>query len=78
VLHLTASDGHGEMVRALLEKGAAIEPRDKNGRTALYRAHPNGHRAAVRTLKKQGASEYRDGGREGKSALHQVASDGRC
>ena len=55
-MHLAARWGHEAVVRLLVEQGADVEARDKDGGTALHRAADNGHEAVVRLLVKQGAN----------------------
>jgi ankyrin repeat protein len=51
-----AKNGHGAVVKLLLEKGAELEFKDKKyGRTPLLWAVKNGHEAVVKLLLKKGA-----------------------
>lgn len=50
-----ATDGRTDEVKALLEKGAPIEAKDKNGRTSLILAAQRGHADTVRLLLEKGA-----------------------
>ena len=44
-------------VKALLEAGAEVDARDKEGKTALMRATEKGHADIVQLLKQAGAKE---------------------
>ena len=47
-----------EVVGVLLDAGAEVNARDKNGRTALYAAHENPYRDdIIKLLKRRGANE---------------------
>jgi hypothetical protein len=50
-----ARKGQTDQVRALLEKGAAVESRDRDGRTALMLAAEHGHPDTVSLLLSKGA-----------------------
>lgn len=55
---LAAREGHPDIVRILVDKGADINIKDKNGRTALMWAIENGHSDVVQVFKeKSGAGE---------------------
>ncbi|RYP16766.1 hypothetical protein DL767_010132 [Monosporascus sp. MG133] len=54
-LSWAAGEGHEALVRLLVEKGAAIEAKDKEGRTPLSWAAAKGHEAVVRLLVEKGA-----------------------
>jgi len=49
-LHLAAKEGHATTVQLLLDKGAAINNQDKNGRTALHLSSAAGHEHCVDIL----------------------------
>ena len=55
-LMCAALDGRTAVVKALLDKGADVNARDKEGRTALMFAVINLHRDAVRVLVERGAN----------------------
>ena len=44
-------EGHGEVVKLILQAGADANAEDKNGETALMYAEKNGHAEIVRLLK---------------------------
>jgi ankyrin repeat protein len=49
--------GHDDVVRALIERGADLKPKNKEGQTALMLAVKNGHDDVVKILKEAGAKE---------------------
>ena len=49
-LHDACSDGDTERVRQLLDEGALVDEKDKDGRTALMLASQYGHMEVVRLL----------------------------
>jgi ankyrin repeat protein len=55
-LWVTASLGQPETVNLLLEKGADVESRDKNGSTPLWIAAADGHVDVMNLLLKKGAA----------------------
>jgi hypothetical protein len=63
LLSFAAGEGHDDIVRLLLEKGAEIEVKDgKYGYTPLLWAAGNGHEAVVKLLLEKGAEiEAKDG-----------------
>jgi len=54
---MTAKEGHTEVVKLLLEKGAEVNARANNGFTALGEAKKKGHIDIVQLLEKAGAKE---------------------
>jgi ankyrin repeat protein len=52
-----AGEGHTEIVKALLAKGANPNAKDMDGGTALMRATKRGHTKVANLLKKHGATE---------------------
>ena len=63
------------VVERLLEKGADVALKDKEGRTALYSAAWNGHEAVVETLLQKGADvALKD--KYGQTALYLAAQNG--
>jgi ankyrin repeat protein len=55
-LHLSAENGHSEVVSLLLSKSTVqLHVKNKTGRTALHLAAANGHRELVSQLIGQGA-----------------------
>ncbi|CAH1968059.1 unnamed protein product [Acanthoscelides obtectus] len=55
-LHLAAKDGHGDIVRELLKRGAIVDAATKKGNTALHIASLAGQEEVVRILVQHGAS----------------------
>jgi ankyrin repeat protein len=51
---MAASNGHEAVVRLLVEKGADVKAKNKNGGTALDVAASQKHEAVVRLLKGYG------------------------
>ena len=54
-LHRAALDGHASIVKLLIDHGAAVDARDKDGDTPLHDAARNGHLPAVKLLVGAGA-----------------------
>src|SRR5258706_4259760 len=74
-LHQAALLGQMEVVRSLLDKGAAIEATDGDGQTPLFAAAGLGHEAVAEALLERGASvRVRD--RAGRTALHWAVASG--
>lgn len=68
-LHIAAQEGHGDIVRMLLEHNADCNEKDSDGVTPLAHAIRGGHEAAVRLLLLHGARlDYIDC--PGSSAFH--------
>ncbi len=68
-LHLAAANGHVDIVRLLLDKGAALEVRDAQHRSPLSVAAQSGHAAVVRLCAERGAQlEITD--ERGRTPLH--------
>jgi len=55
-LHFAANNGHVDVVRFLLEKGANVNAQDHRGRTPLHLAALDGHVDVVRFLLEKGAN----------------------
>ena len=51
-LHAASADGHSEVVRALLEAGAAVDALTNAGETPLQLARSRGHHGCVTVLEK--------------------------
>jgi ankyrin repeat protein len=49
-LHHASREGHLEVVRVLLERGAYATPRDEDGRTVLHQVWFSGQMKIVRIL----------------------------
>jgi ankyrin repeat protein len=64
-LMLAAETGRADLVRALIEGGASLDQRDRDGWSALTTAAALGHVDAVRTLLERGAAPSAAGGLEG-------------
>jgi ankyrin repeat protein len=54
---LAAQKGQAEMVRLLLEKGAMIDVKNREGKSALDIALQGGHREISELLKARGATD---------------------
>ncbi|KAJ0398645.1 hypothetical protein P43SY_009940 [Pythium insidiosum] len=66
------SGGHGDVVRLLLERGADVDARDKEGRSVLSWAALSSDASVVRLLLERGASvDAKD--KDGRTALHWAA-----
>ncbi|KAH0542984.1 hypothetical protein FGG08_002672 [Glutinoglossum americanum] len=75
LLQKAASNGHEPIVKLLLERGADIEAKDKDGWTVLQRAVSNGHELVVNLLLERGADvEAKGKGRW--TVLQRAASNG--
>lgn len=72
-LHLAASEGHVDICRFLVERGAKISPSDRWGGSPLDDAHRHRHPDIVKYLREQGATF---GNRKQLPRLIQAASDG--
>ncbi|PGG95701.1 hypothetical protein GX51_08167 [Blastomyces parvus] len=56
-----AWEGNEAAVKLLLENGANLEPKDKDGRTPMYHAKERGHEGVVKLLLEKGPNlESRD------------------
>ena len=75
-LHTASYNGHLDICRLLLDKGAQLEAKDRYGNTPLHRAADRGHVEIVRLLCDRGSDvEARD--ISGWRPLHDAASNGR-
>jgi ankyrin repeat protein len=78
-IHLASGCGYTEIVRVLLDRGAAIDDLDYNDRgpkTPLHAAIRCGHEDVVRLLLDRGASIHAKNGQDGMTALHYAAGGG--
>ena len=67
-----AKGGHADCIRCLIEFGAFVDPKRKNGKRPLHEAAANGHTECVRLLVEAGADvEARDN--EGKTPAEHAA-----
>ena len=57
-LHWACSDGHTEVVKALLEKGADVQAKNSHGVTPMHDACRNGHVEVVMVLLEKGADVH--------------------
>ena len=71
-LHQAASTASAEVVQRLIDKGAVIQAKDRNGRTPLHWAARGGNAAAVEVLVKKGA-DVNVTSEDGETPLHLVA-----
>ena len=74
---LTAAAASGDLsqVRSILDRGAAVDGRDRKGKTALISASKNGHKEIIEFLLEKGA-EINARGKYGKSALMPASAAG--
>ena len=56
-LHGAAKSGHEKVVKLLLDKGANVNMKNRDGQTALDVAQEKGHKEIVKILKAHGAKE---------------------
>ncbi|KAG3209205.1 hypothetical protein PC129_g19779 [Phytophthora cactorum] len=57
-LHIAAEEGHTEVIRFLLSRGALVDTPDRMHRTPLMMAAYRGHKDAVQLLLDSGASLF--------------------
>ena len=74
-LHLAAQEGHVDLARMLLDKGAEVDARDAKGETPLHRATEKGHTDVAGLLLARGA-DVNATSKNGATALHWAASEG--
>ena len=75
-LHYAAISSHGEVVSLLLERSAELEPRPKNGTTALLYAAVSAHSGVVPLLLERGAKLETKSTHHGDTALYFAAWSG--
>ncbi|KAJ3564760.1 hypothetical protein NP233_g8076 [Leucocoprinus birnbaumii] len=76
LIHLAASNGHDNVIRILLDKGANIEAPNKNSKTPIHLAALNGHAGVVNLLLDAGAKiNARDS--NGQTPIHLAAANGQ-
>jgi ankyrin repeat protein len=69
--------GTRAVVKLLLEKGAAVESKDRDGRTPLsWAAAQNGHEAVVKLLLEKGKAELESKDKDGRTPLSWAAGNG--
>jgi ankyrin repeat protein len=74
-LMMAASKGHQKTVQVLLDRGAKVRTKDRQGQTALMMAAAAGHSQTVMILLQSGANaDAKD--KEGRTALMMAASSG--
>ncbi|KAK1765274.1 ankyrin repeat-containing domain protein [Phialemonium atrogriseum] len=70
-----AGEGHEAVVKLLLEGGASVDAKDRDGQTPLWRAAWGGHEAVVKLLLEGGASvDAKD--QDGQTPLWRAAGEG--
>ena len=74
-LHVAALNGHGEVVKILLDVGANYETPNKNGWTPLSSAAEKGHGEVVKILLEKGAN-YETQQKQGATPLNSAANTG--
>ena len=74
-LHLTSRQGHVDVARMLVERGADASVQDEDGRTPLHHASSRGHVDVARMLVERGADvSVQD--EDGRTPLHHASSEG--
>lgn len=76
-LHYAISEKHEELTRLMIEWGAEIEARDRDGDAPLALAAMKGFRPAVQLLLERGADVHAKSN-EDRTALHHAASQGHA
>jgi hypothetical protein len=74
-LYFAVRDGHRDVARKLIDKGANVDVKDKSGFTPLYYATRQGHREIVRLLVARGA-DVNAKDKSGFTPLHYATRDG--
>lgn len=74
-LHVAAQDGKVAIARAMLERGAIVDPREDDDWTPLMLAAQNGHNDVVALLLEQGA-DINAQANDGRTALFQAVQRG--
>lgn len=69
-LHLAAANGHYEIVRLLIAKGAVVKHMDINGNTALHFAAANNHPHSCNELLSSPFSDVMTENEDGKTSYH--------
>ncbi|KAK5658111.1 hypothetical protein OQA88_2667 [Cercophora sp. LCS_1] len=75
-IHQAANNGHTGIVRALLSKGAEVDPWDVDGATPLWNAAQKGHSEVVRMLLEAGADANVALHDSGYKVIHAAAQSG--
>ena len=73
-LHLASEQGHFEMVKLFLQRGANIQAIGKEGKTALHLAIMENHSKVAKFLVEKGANVNRKN-TNGETALHLAISE---
>ena len=68
-------NGHTEIVKILIEKGASIHEKNNNGSTPLHYASDNGHTEIVKILIEKGANIH-EKDNDGWTPLHRASYNG--
>ena len=74
--HIAAEFGHTAMLRLLLDNGAAVDSRDAEGRTPLFRAAARGQIGTATLLLDRGADPAVAESTQGQMPLHRASDNG--
>lgn len=69
-IHMAASRGHGEVVKAIVQRGEHVDAKTNEGYTALHIAVQSGHAEVVEALIGMGAAVQQKAGAKGETPLH--------
>ena len=70
---MAASRGHGEVVKAIVQRGEHVDAKTNEGYTALHIAVQSGHAEVVEALIGMGAAVQQKAGANGETPLHTAA-----